>query len=95
MAANNIPQSRTINYNQVRVLWTDEKCLYLLNQRMARNDEYWKLDYRNKMEYWRSITVKINNCFETRFMALQTKQKWKNLLREYLIGRPFGMKYPE
>jgi hypothetical protein len=41
MAANNIPQPRTVNYNQVRVLWTDEECLYLLNQRMTRNDEYW------------------------------------------------------
>ena len=41
MAANNIPQPCTINYNQVKVLWTDEKCLYLLNQRIARNDEYW------------------------------------------------------
>ncbi|RIA93869.1 hypothetical protein C1645_818844 [Glomus cerebriforme] len=73
MATNNISQPRTINYNQVRVLWMDKKCLYLLNQRMARNDEYWELDYRNKMEYWRSITNKINNCFRTRFTMLQTK----------------------
>jgi hypothetical protein len=41
MATNNIPQPHTVNYNHVRTIWTDEECLYLLNQRMTRNYEYW------------------------------------------------------
>ena len=82
----NIPQPRTKNYNQVRMLWTDEQCEYLIDQRMRRNDEYWSLASRNRAEFWQSISGKINECFGTRFNEIQMKTKWKNLLREHLVG---------
>ena len=82
----NIPQPRTVNYNQIRVLWTDEQCEYLLNQRMCRNDEFWNLASRNRKLFWRSIADKINNCFGTGFTGTQIKTKWKNLLREHLVS---------
>ena len=83
----NIPQPRTVNYyNQIRVLWTDEQCEYLLDQRMCRNEEYWDLASRNRAQFWRSISDKINNCFGTRFTETQIKTKWKNLLREHLVS---------
>lgn len=44
-----------VNYNQVRVLWTDEECEYLIDQRTSRNDEYWNLASRSRMMFWNSI----------------------------------------
>ena len=79
------PQPQPQPYNQIRVLWTDEQCEYLLNQRMYRNDEYWSLSSRNRTEFWASIADKINNCFGTDFSWMQIKYKWKNLLREHLV----------
>ena len=82
----NIPQPPTVNYNQVRVLWTDEECEYLIDQRMSRNDEFWSVSSRRRANFWRSIAGKINECFGTRFTGTQIKTKWKNLLREYLVS---------
>jgi hypothetical protein len=79
-------QPRVTNYNQVRVLWTDEQCEYLLDQRMSRNNEFWNLANRNRAEFWNSIAEKINKCFGTHFNGVQMKNKWKNLLREYLVS---------
>jgi hypothetical protein len=82
----NIPQPPTVNYNQIRVLWTDEECEYLIDQRMSRNDEFWSVASRRRTNFWRSIAGKINECFGTRFTGTQIKTKWKNLLREYLVS---------
>jgi hypothetical protein len=79
------PQRQRQPYNQIRVLWTDEQCEYLLNQRMYRNEEFWSLASRNRMAFWDSISEKINDCFGTDFNWTQIKNKWKNLLREYLV----------
>jgi hypothetical protein len=88
MAANNniIPQPQVINQNHVRVIWTEKQCLYLLNQRMSRNTEYWELESYNRTEFWASVATEINECFGTRYMAMQVKQKWKNLVREHLVS---------
>ena len=53
---------------------------------MSRNSEYWNLASRNRVEFWNSISVKINECFGTNFSGVQIKNKWKNLLREYLVS---------
>jgi hypothetical protein len=79
-------QPRVVNYNVVRVLWTDEECEYLIDQRTSQNVEYWNLASRNRMTFWNSVAEKINECFGTNFDGLQIKFKWKNLLREYLVS---------
>jgi hypothetical protein len=81
-----IPQPPVRNYNPIRVLWTDVECEYLLNQRMARNDEFWSLSRRGQARFWRSIARKINNVFGTRFTRNQVKIKWKNLRQDYLVS---------
>jgi len=83
----NIPQPPVMNhYVHSRLYWTDIQCEYLLNQRMCRNDEFWGLASWNRSEFWRSIAHKINECFGTHYSKTQVKNKWKNLLREYLVS---------
>jgi hypothetical protein len=83
---NPIPQPPVRCYNPVQVLWTDVECEYLLNQRMARNEEYWNLGRGEQGRFWRSIARKINNVFNTRFTGHQVKNKWKNLRQDYLVS---------
>ena len=52
-------------YNPVQVLWTDVECKYLLNQRMARNEEYWNSARGERTRFWRIIVRKINSIFGT------------------------------
>jgi hypothetical protein len=73
-------------YNPVQIMWTDVECEYLLNQRMARNDEYWGLTGGGRRRFWRSVARKINECFGTRFTGEQCKNKWKNLKSDYQVN---------
>jgi hypothetical protein len=45
---NNIPQPPVVNYNHRVTYWTEEQCLYLLDQRMSRNLEFWALPPYNR-----------------------------------------------
>jgi len=47
-----ISQPPVRNYNPIQVLWTDVECEYLLNQRMARNEEYWSLGRGEQARFW-------------------------------------------
>jgi hypothetical protein len=60
-------QPRARNRNQVQVIWTDVQCEYLLNNRMARNDEYWNLGRGERRRFWRDVAKRINEVFRTRF----------------------------
>ena len=85
IAAPVIPQPPVVNYNRTNVLWTDEQCYYLLNQRMYRNDEFWTLSPHRRREFWQSIANKINEVFGTRFTYKQVNVKWNNLLEDYKV----------
>ena len=50
----------SFNNNRIVVYWTEEQCLYLINQRMERNDEFWALQPYNKTRFWRNVANKIN-----------------------------------
>ena len=54
MNANNqlmISQLPTVNYNQVRTLWIDVQCEYLIDQRISRNDEFWSLSSKERIPF--------------------------------------------
>lgn len=84
--ANNIPQPVALNNNRIRILWTEEQCLYLINQRLSRNNEFWSLESYNRKRFWLSIANKINDCFGTRFTSSQVSRKWSNLLQDHLVS---------
>jgi hypothetical protein len=83
----NQPQLPVRCYNPIHVLWTDEECEYLLDQRMSRNGEYWSLASGGRARFWRDIARKINEVFGTRFRGDQVLVKWKNLKQSYLVSR--------
>ena len=82
-----VPQPPVRCYNPVQVMWTDVECEYLLNQRMARNDEFWGLTGGGRTRFWRSVAGKINECFRTRFTEEQCRNKWKNLKSDYQVNK--------
>ena len=80
------PQPLVRYYNLVQVLWTDEECEYLLNYRMAKNDEFWNLNRREQRRFWRKLARKINDVFGTQFSGDQVKTKWKNLRQDHIVS---------
>jgi len=80
------PQPRVRNYNPIRIMWTDEQCEYLLDQRMYRNSEYWNLGSGGKERFWRNVARKINSCFGTSFTGDKVSAKWKNLRNDHVVS---------
>lgn len=46
------PQVRPVPQNSVRILWTDDQCLFLIDQRLSRNDEFWELSPVRRRRFW-------------------------------------------
>jgi hypothetical protein len=86
MAARQTRQPRVHCYNPVRVTWTDVECEFLLDQRITRNDEYWRLGSGGRGHFWRGVARKINRCFGTRFAGEQASAKWKNLRNAHVVS---------
>ncbi len=82
----NNPQPPVRCYNSVQVLWTDVEYEYLLNQRIARNEEYWNSARRERTRFWRTIARKINSIFGTQFTGEQVSMKWKNLRQDHIVS---------
>ena len=80
------PQPRVRNYNPIRIMWTDEQCEYLLDQRIYRNSEYWKLGSGGKERFWINVARKINHFFRMSFTEDKASTKWKNLQNEYVVS---------
>ena len=78
-------QPRARNHNIVQVLWKNVQCEYLLNNRMARNNEYWNLGRGGRRRFWRGVARRINEVFGTRFSTQQVNTKWKNLRQDYTL----------
>jgi hypothetical protein len=74
------------NYNEVRTLWTDIQCEYLIDQRISRNREFWGLPLRRQICFWRSVANNINECFWTNFTVVQIRTKWNNILQDHRVS---------
>lgn len=74
------------NNNEIRVLWTDIQCEYLIDQRISRNMEFWSLPLRRQICFWTDVANKINECFLTHFMAVQVRTKWNNLIQDHRVS---------
>ncbi|CAJ0754102.1 333_t:CDS:2 [Entrophospora sp. SA101] len=62
--------------------WTDAQTRILINERKNRNVEYHNLG-RDRLPFWESIAIKINEEHNTHFDGYQCKKKFTNLIRDY------------
>lgn len=74
------------NVNEIRILWTDIQTEYLIDQRIARNQEFWGLPLRRQLCFWSSVAANINECFLTQFTARQVRMRWNNITSEYRVS---------
>jgi len=65
--------------------WTDAQTRILINERRNRNVEYHNLG-RDRLPFWESIAIKINEEHNTHFDGYQCKKKFTNLIRDYNVS---------
>nr|CAG8674466.1 5114_t:CDS:2 [Entrophospora candida] len=62
--------------------WSNAQIRILINERRNRNVEFHNLG-RNRINFWESIAIKINEEHNTYFNGYQCKKKFDNLVRDY------------
>jgi len=65
--------------------WNDYQIEILIRERRERNEEYWSLAGNSRVDFWKSIAVKINLDHQSAFTYLQCKEKFQNLIRDYKV----------
>ena len=53
------------------IKWTDEHTCFLIDECKSRNEEYYKIAGRKKIDFWNNIAKKINNHFRTIYTSYQ------------------------
>ena len=70
-----------------RIIWRDAETDYLVEERRHCNHEYHYVFHRNKLEFWQSVTRKINQRYNGDYSSRQCEQKWRNLVRDYGVSK--------
>lgn len=70
-----------------KIIWEDPEMDLLISERRRRNDEYHTRFRGNKVEFWKSITRRINRRYTRIYTTRQCEQKWKNLVRDYGVSK--------
>ena len=67
--------------------WNESEINILIKERRKRNEEYWTLPGNDRTSFWNSIAEKINLEYQTNFTGKQCKDKFQNLVRDYVVRK--------
>ena len=67
--------------------WNESEINILIKERRKRNDEYWTLLGNDRTSFWNSIAEKINLEYQTVYTGKQCKDKFQNLVRDYVVRK--------
>lgn len=67
------------------MVWNSYQIRMLIDERRARNEEYWTIAGNSRVSFWENIASKINLQFQASFTGAQCKEKFQNLIREHMV----------
>ncbi|CAB4378222.1 unnamed protein product [Rhizophagus irregularis] len=82
-SAGNVPIPNTNTTINTGSDWTEQTIRLLINQRKHRNREYYQMIGRNRKNYWKSISRRINREAGSNFTGIQCRRKFNNLVSHY------------
>jgi hypothetical protein len=69
------------------IQWEDAECDMLVMERIRRNQQYYNIVGRSRVEFWRSVARRINRRYRKRYTHTQCSNKWKNLVQCYHVSK--------
>ena len=73
------------------MVWNSYQIRILIDERRARNEEYWSIAGNSRVSFWENIASKINLQFQSSFTGAQCKEKFQNLIREHMVREIYGL----
>jgi len=69
-----------------RILWGEAKTDFLVDKRRWQNYDYHFVYRGNKAPFWKSMSRRIYQQFNSRYSARQCETKFQNLIKEYKVN---------
>ena len=72
---------------RTQIVWGEAETDFLIEERRRRNYEYHYVYRRSKVEFWESVSRKIQRRYNSTFTARQCEGKFRNLIKEYRVSK--------
>jgi hypothetical protein len=67
--------------------WSEEEMQLLIDLRREKNEDYWRRFGRSKLPFWNEIAAQIEVNLETAFTGVQTRDKFKGIIKDYKVSK--------
>jgi len=67
--------------------WSEQEIRALIDERKRRNNDYYRIFGRSKVQFWNEVAVKIKEDTESNFTGIQCREKFKNLIKDCKVSK--------
>ena len=67
--------------------WSESEIRALIDIRKKRNEDYYRIFGRSKVQFWNEVAEKIYEVLEFKFTGIQYREKFKHIVRECKVSK--------
>ena len=67
--------------------WSESEIRALIDIRKKRNEDYYRIFGRSKVQFWNEVVEEIYEVLGSKFTGIQCKEKFKHVVREYEVSK--------
>ena len=67
--------------------WSESEIHALIDIRKKRNEDYYRIFGRSKIQFWNEVAKEIYEELESKFTGIQCREKFKHVIREYEVSK--------
>ena len=76
-------------YNTITpaIEWSESEIRALIDIRKKRNENYYRIFGRSKVQFWNEVAGKIYEALGSEFTGIQYREKFKHVVRECEVSK--------
>ena len=67
--------------------WSESEIRALIDIRKKRNEDYYRIFGRSKVQFWNEVAGEIYEALGSEFTGIQCREKFKHVVRESEISK--------
>ena len=67
--------------------WSESEIRTLIDIRKKRNEDYYRIFGRSKVQFWNEVAGEIYEALESEFTGIQCREKFKHVVRDYEVSK--------
>jgi len=67
--------------------WSESEIRALIDIRKKRNEDYYRIFGRSKVQFWNEVAGEIYEVLGSKFTGIQCREKFKHVVRECEVSK--------